>query len=229
MTFKSPDNIKKALSASETLEIETSDIQLLLDKKGLNSLLFTEPFSKLCFTCSAVSEFLRRGTVIYIDLDTVFTSYVRKGIFPISADAKDLLIYLPAANEFEEMLGDICSTINSRIDLIVMDSLNSFYHLYDGIRIGPLNHLLSSYVSLLLNHSITFSSTLLVTSMIRHKKRKEWILAPSSKRLIESKSSVVLMADLLGGNLTISLLKHGQLQNGSAKLLLRKGQIPIVP
>jgi hypothetical protein len=226
VAFKSLDDIRKAASQSKIIEIETSDIQLLLDRKGLNSLLFTEPFSKLCFTGSTVSEFLNGGDVIYIDLDTAFTSYVRNGVFTFSDD-NELLIYLPAANEFEEMLVDICAKINSDVALVVIDSLNSFYHLYDRIKIGSLNHLLSSYVSLLLNHSNRFDSRLLVTSMIRHRKTTEWVLAPASKRLIESKSSVILDADLLDGNLSISLLKHQRLSNGSMKLLLTKEQIPI--
>lgn len=227
MTFKSLDDLRKATSRSEIVEIESSDMGLLFDEKGLNSLLFTEPFSKVCFTCSVVSAFLRNGNVIYIDLDTAFTSYVRNGIFSFSENSNKLLIYMPRANEFEEMLADICSAINSDIKLVVIDSLNSFYHLYDRIKIGSLNHLLSSYVSLLLNHSRRVGSRLLVTSMIRHRKTTEWILAPASKRLIESKSSVILTADLVNGNLAINLMRHKELVD--SKLLLRKEQIPIVP
>ena len=227
MAFKSLDDFKKAAILSGIMEIETSDMQFLLDERGLNSLLFTEPFSKLCFTCSAVSEFLRRGNVIYIDLDTAFTSYVRNGIFTFTADGNDLLIYLPSANSFEEILADICSRINSDVELVVMDSINSFYHLYNGIKIGSLNHLLISYISLLLNHASKSGSRLLVTSMRRHRKTTEWVLVPASKRLIESKSKVILTADLSDGNLLVNLVKHGTLKSDSKKFLLAQKQIPI--
>ncbi|MEM2760570.1 MAG: hypothetical protein QXU32_10020 [Nitrososphaerales archaeon] len=227
MTFKSLAELKKVALRSEIVEMEIPDIKFLLDEKGLNSLVFTEPFSKTCFTCSTVSSFLSGSNVIYIDLDTVFTAYVRNNIFTFPEDSGYLSIYMPRASEFEESLADICSAIDSNSKLVIVDSINSFYHLYYKIRIGALNHLLSSYVLLLLNHCRRVGSRLLVTSMIRHKKTTEWVLAPSSRRLLESKSSAVLAADLLYGNLAINILKHREL--GNSKLLIRKEMIPILP
>jgi hypothetical protein len=226
VAFKSLDELRRAASVSDTIEIEISDMPLLLED-GLNSLLFNDPFSKVCFTASVVSEFLRAGSVIYVDLDTLFSSYFRNGMFTFSGDTRDLLIYLPLANQFEEMLPDICSAIASDIALVVMDSLGSFYHLYDRIKVGALNHLLSSYVSLVLNHVNRYGSRLLVTSMIRHRKTTEWILAPSSRRLIESKSDVILLAEPAGSNLAVNVLKHSERRVESKKLLLSKTQIPI--
>ena len=225
MQFKSGDDIKKALSWSDILEIDCSDLTLLLDDEGLNSLLYNEPFSKICFTCSVVSGFLQNGKVVYLDLDTLFTAYVRNGIF--YADSGHLEIFLPSENEFERMLSDICSLLNPDVKLVVVDSLNSFYHLYDRMKIGSLNRLLSSYVSLLLNHTKRLGCKLLVTSMIRHKKASEWILAPSSKRLIEAKSSVILSAELVKGSLFINLLKHQPLKMDSKKLVIAKQYLPI--
>ena len=226
MPFKSLGDINLAASQSGVTKIETSDIRILLDEKSLNSLLFMKPFSKLCFIYSTVSEFLRSGNVIYIDLDTTFTSYVRNGVFNFS-EVNDLLIYTPSANEFEELLSDICSRINSDVALVIIDSLNSFYHLYDGVKGGSLNHLLSSYVSLLLDHTSRLGSRLLITSMIRQRKTTEWILVPSNRRFIETKGGVILMVDLLEGALEINLLKHRKLKISSTKMLLTKEQIPI--
>jgi len=123
------------------------------------------------------------------------------------------LIYTPSANEFEELLSDICSRINSDVALVIIDSLNSFYHLYDGVKVSSLNHLLSSYVSLLLDHTSRLGSRLLVTSMMRQRKTTEWILVPSNRRFIETKGGVILMVDLLDGALEINLLKHGKLKS----------------
>jgi len=225
VTFKSLEELKKMKPRVGIVEIESADVKFLLQEKGLNSLLFKEPFSKICFNCSAVSAFLNDGNVVYVDLDTMFTSYVRNGIFSYSSD-NELQIYLPRAHEFEEILADMCSSINAETELVVIDSLNSFYHLYDGIKIGSLNHLLTSYILFLLNHCRSVGSTLLVTSMIRHKKTSEWVLAPSSRRLIELKSDVILTPELINGNLSIDLIKHGELKE--TKFLLRKERMPIL-
>ena len=225
MQFKSKDDIRRALARSDILEIESPALTLLLDSKGMNALLYNDAFSKICFTCSVVSEFLKYGKVVYIDLDTVFTSYVRNGIF--DADSGALEIFLPSENEFESMFSDICSHLDANAGLVVVDSLNSFYHLYDKIKIGSLNRLLSAYVALLLNHTRRVGCKLLVTSMIRHKKTSEWILAPSSKRLIEAKSSVIFNVELVRSGMVVSMLKHQPLKLYSKKLVIAKEQIPI--
>jgi len=223
--FKSKDEIRKALAHSDILEIESLALPLLLDNKGINALLYNDPFSKLCFTCSVVSEFLKGNRVVYIDLDTVFTSYVRNGIF--DADSGGLEIFLPSENQFEPMFSDICSHLDTDTGLVVVDSLNSFYHLYDKIKIGSLNRLLSAYIALLLNHTRRIGCKLLVTSMIRHKKTSKWILAPSSKRLIEAKSSVIFNVELVRSGMIVNMLKNQPLKLYSKKLVIAKEQIPI--
>jgi hypothetical protein len=223
--FKSTDDLKKALGSSDVVEVEKQTFPLLLDSKGMNALLYSDPFSKICFTCSLVSGFLKQGKVVYVDLDTVFTSYTKNHIFDV--DSGDLEIFLPSENEFERILSDICSHLDANTVLVVVDSLNSFYHLYDKIKVGSLNRLLSAYVSLLLNHTRRIRCALLITSMIRHKKTSEWLLAPSSKRLIEAKSSVILNAQLGAKGLIVDIVKNQPLKLHSKKLVIAKDQIPI--
>lgn len=225
MQFKGADELRKALASSDIVEIENPAIPLLFDSKGMNALLYNDAFSKICFTCSVVTEFMRKGKVVYMDLDTVFTSYVRNRVFDM--DSGDLEIFLPSEDQFESMLSDVCSHLDADASLVVVDSLNSFYHLYDKIKIGSLNHLLSAYISLLLNHTRRIGCKLLVTSMIRHKKAGEWILAPSSKRLIEAKSSVILNVELARSSLLVSVLKHQPLKLYLKKLVIVKTKIPI--
>jgi hypothetical protein len=209
---------------SDILEIDTSALPLLLDSNGMNALLYNDPFSKICFTSSVVAEFLKQGRVVYIDLDTVFTSYIRNGIY--DADSGTLEIFLPSENEFESMLSDICCHLDADVGLVVVDSVNSFYHLYDKIKIGSLNRLLSAYMMLLLNHTRRAGCNLLLASMIRHKKAAQWILAPSSKRLIEAKCSVIFNVALESG-LVVEMLRHGPFRLRSKKLVIPKKQIPI--
>ena len=225
MQFKSTDDLKKALRSSDVVEVEKQTFPLLLDSKGMNALLYGDPFSKICFTCSLVSGFLKQGKVVYVDLDTVFTSYTKNHLFDV--DSGDLEIFLPSENEFERILSDICSHLDANTVLVVVDSLNSFYHLYDKVKVGLLNRLLSAYISLLLNHTRRIRCALLITSMIRHKKTSEWLLAPSSKRLIEAKSSVILNAQLGAKGLIVDIVKNQPLKLHSKKLVIAKDQIPI--
>jgi hypothetical protein len=222
--FKSKDDIKRTLARPDVLEVNSSALPFLLDANGMNALLYNDPFSKICFTCSIVSEFLKQRRVVYIDLDTVFTSYIKNHIFNVGPETLD--IFLPCENEFESVLSDICSHLDTDVGLVVVDSLNSFYHLYDKVKIGSLNRLLAAYMMLLLNHTRRRGCSLLLTSMIRHKKAAQWILAPSSKRLIEAKCSVIFDVALESA-LEVQILKHGPFKLRSKKLVIQKVQIPI--
>lgn len=223
MQLRSREDIKRALAHSDILQAERSILPLLLDSKGINSLFYTDPFAKICFTCCAVSELAKDARIIYVDLDTVFTSYVRNGVFRTDGE---LEILLPGDGQFERLLPDLCSRLDGAA-AVVVDSLNSFYHLYDDIKIGKLNRLLGSYISLLLYHTRRAGCRLLVTSMMRHKKAPEWVLAPSSKRLLETRSAAVMRADLSGEGLVVNIIKHEPLKLHSKRVVIPQEEIPL--
>ena len=70
------------------MEPEINDI---LSPKGLNSIVFSDPYAKLCFTTMLVKSIISRVTskpqppqhkkIIYIDTDTQFTAYLKAGFF----------------------------------------------------------------------------------------------------------------------------------------------------
>src|SRR3954454_4975007 len=49
----------------------------ILSTNGLNTLIFNNPYAKLCFITMLTSQYRK---IIYIDLDTTFTAYVKAGL-----------------------------------------------------------------------------------------------------------------------------------------------------
>jgi hypothetical protein len=81
--------------------------------------------------------------------------------------------------------------------------------------IGRLNHLLSIYIMLLVQHGLFYKIPVLVTSMVRYKKVSEdvWIKAPACRRLLNQKSVVRLSVDMLNENdLSVNIIKHPSLE-----------------
>ena len=78
--------------------------------------------------------------------------------------------------------------------------------------ITRLNHLLSIFVMLLVKHGINLNVPVLVTSMIRFKRRAKydlWIKSPACRRLIHQKSVVRLDVEMSSeGDLSINIMKH---------------------
>jgi hypothetical protein len=81
--------------------------------------------------------------------------------------------------------------------------------------IGRLNHLLSIFIMLLVQHGIHYKIPVLVTSMVRYKKISEdlWVKAPACRRLLNQKSLVRLSVEMLNDNdLSLNIMKHPSLE-----------------
>jgi hypothetical protein len=186
----------------------------ILSTNGLNTLTFDNPYAKLCFIARLISQYRK---IIYIDLDTMFTAYVKAGLLleNIKTVHKVIKIYMPSEGKFESVLGD---TIESMSDssIVIFDSVNSFYNMYyDKIDIGSgrgisnLNHLLSIFLMMLLKNGKPLNVPILVTSMIRYRKDSEWVQSPASKRLLQKKSAVNLNVAMINGDdLSVEIITH---------------------
>ena len=81
--------------------------------------------------------------------------------------------------------------------------------------IGRLNHLLSVFIMLLVQHGIYYKIPVLVTSMVRYKKVSEdlWVKAPACRRLLNQKSVVRLSVEMLNDNdLSVKIMKHPSIE-----------------
>jgi hypothetical protein len=81
--------------------------------------------------------------------------------------------------------------------------------------VGRLNHLLSIFVMLLVQHGIYYKIPVLVTSMVRYKKVSEdiWVKAPACRRLLNQKSVVRLSVEMLNDNdLSVKIMKHPSIE-----------------
>lgn len=81
--------------------------------------------------------------------------------------------------------------------------------------IGRLNHLLSIFIMLLVQHGIYYKIPVLVTSMVRYKKISEdmWVKAPTCWRFLNQKSVVRLNVEMLNDNdLSVNIMKHPVLE-----------------
>jgi hypothetical protein len=193
------------------LSIVNNDI---VSADGLNTLIFNDPYAKLCFTSMLASKYQK---IIYIDLDTVFTAYVSAGLLLKNMNNADntIKIYLPREGQFEPLMMDIIDSMPGS-SIVIFDSVNSFYNMYykkidihSGHGISNLNHLLSIFLMLLLKYGKILNIPILVTSMIRYKKDNIWVQSPASKRLLQKKSVVKLNVSIINEkDLSVQIITH---------------------
>jgi len=162
---------------------------------------------------------------VYIDLDTVFTAYVKAGLIPPltikkmepSIYTSDILrIYIP--DEMIEL--SILDSIKyiDEASIVIFDSITSFYSLfYNELEsdtsvtreMGRINQLLLILLMLLLKNTSFSKIPLLLTSMIRYKRKGGWIGTPTGNRFLRSRSSVNLYVEMENErDLSINVLSH---------------------
>jgi hypothetical protein len=178
-------------------------ISNLLAIDGLNTLLFYNPYAKLCFT-STITSYFRKTT--YLDFYTTYTAYIRSNLIK-NYTLNDISLFTPYEGELELSINKILSNI-SNSSLLIIDSLNSFYNLYykkidmESLKgISNIQHTLSNFLMILLKLCQSLRIPILVTSMIRYRKKKEWIKTFTNKRLLQNKSTVILFVEMQNNNI----------------------------
>jgi hypothetical protein len=180
----------------------------ILSRGGLNTLMFTDPYAKLCYTVHLASKFDR---IIYIDLDTTFTAYFNAGFVHTNSIVD---IYLPSEGRLAAMTKDVLESMGDS-SLVIFDSVNSFYNLFPiRQRMGSLNHLLSVLIMLLVRRGLDANVPVLATSMLRYRKDGGWVQSPASRRLLQRKSAVKLSVELHESDLELKIVQHESIEAG---------------
>jgi hypothetical protein len=180
----------------------------ILSMGGLNTLVFTDPYAKLCYTVHLASQFDR---IIYIDLDTTFTAYFNAGFVHTNSIVD---IYLPSEGRLAAMTKDVLESMGDS-SLVIFDSVNSFYNLFPiRQRMGSLNHLLSVLIMLLVRRGLDANVPVLATSMLRYRKDGGWVQSPASRRLLQRKSAVKLSVEWHESDLALKIVQHESIEAG---------------
>lgn len=202
----------------------------LLESTALNTIIYDDPYAKLCLISTIILQLKeeQRKKVLYIDLDTVFTAFVKAGLIPpltlrkmnSSVYLSDILrIYIPNQRVDLPVLDAIKYIDDASI--VIFDSITSFYSLFCfdlkpskqvTREIGHINQLLLIFLMLLLKNTKFSKIPLLVTSMIRFRKNVGWIRTPTSNRFLQSKSTVNLYVRMENEkDISVSVLSHPRL------------------
>ncbi len=181
---------------------------------GINILIAEDTYSRIRTLIGMISN--THGNIVYIDLDTVFTAYVRSSLIDLNSINTKLDIYFVSKGRLESMLAYVCSLDSPR--LVVFDSIHGFYHLYDHygnrVMMRRLNQLLTFYISLLLDMSSRHECPLLITSIRRRGLR----IKINADRYLLNRSSVILYASSNDGVLNVDIIKHPREEMNGASI-----------
>jgi hypothetical protein len=164
----------------------------------------------LCSNSFHKIEFLNRliisvkNPIIFVDMDLLYSGYIKSEIIQ---EKNNLILFQPNKLNWKEKLSDIISKVSKKKFLIIIDSFNGIYNLFDDLESARF---VNSCIMLLSSLGKQANSTILITAMARKKENDEWILLPGGKHIMKSAKTGVYFLKKIENDLIIkSIPKNG--------------------
>lgn len=173
-------------------------IQNQFEQNNLNVILCSEPFHK--------TEFLHRLInsvnipIIFVDLDLLYTGYVESGMIQRK---KDMTIFNLNKTDWGEKLVQIISKISQEKFLVIIDSFNGVYNLFDNLESARF---INASIMLISSLGKQAKSPIVVTAMARKRENNEWVISPGGKHVITSEKTKIYFVKKNVNDLLIGVL-----------------------
>ncbi len=186
-------------SHEQILDNNLTHIQNEFEQNTPSIVLCSEPFHKVEFLNRLINSV--ENTIIFVDIDLLYTGYVESGMI----QKKDnVIIFHPDKTSWKEKFSEIISKVSKEKFLVVIDSFNGVYNMFDDLESARF---INSCIMLLSSTGRQTSSSVVITAMARKKENTGWILSPGGKQIIKSGKTGVYFLKKTENNLVISNLE----------------------
>ena len=153
-------------------------IQSEFKKNIPNLILSSNSFHKIEFLNKIISS--TKNPIIFVDMDLLYSGYIESKIIQ---HKENLTIFQPSNLNWKEKLAEISNKISKEEFLIIIDSFNGIYNIFDDLESARF---VNSCIMLLSSLGKQSNSTIIITAMARKKENNEWILSPGGKKIMKS-------------------------------------------
>ena len=180
------------------LDNDLSLVQNEFEKNIPSIVLCSEPFYKAEFLNILINSV--KIPVIFVDMDLLYTGYVESGMIQKN---DNVTIFCPEKEDWKDKLSKIISDTSEQKVLVVIDSFNGVYNMFDDLESARF---INSCIMLLSSLGRETSSSVVISAMARKKENNEWVISPGGKQIIKSEKTVVYFLKKIQENLMISSL-----------------------
>ncbi len=183
-------------SPEKVLDNDLIHIQNKFEQNIPSIVLCSEPFHKMEFLNRLINSV--ENPIIFIDMDLLYTGYIESGMIQ---KKNNVTIFHPDKISWKEKLLEIITKVSKEKFLVIIDSFNGVYNLFDDLESARF---INSCIMLLSSVGKQTSSSVVIIAMARKKENNEWILSPGGKQLIKSEKTEVFLLKKIGNDLVIS-------------------------
>jgi hypothetical protein len=184
----------------QIIDNDLTQIQIKFEQNNPNIVLCSKPFHKIEFLNRLINS--TEDPIIFIDMDLLYTGYVESKMIQ---KKENLTIFCPDKTKWEEKFSEIISKVSKDRFLIIIDSFNGVYNLFDDLESAIF---INSCIMLLSSIGNHVKSSVVITGMARKKENDGWILSPGGRHIIKSEKTGVYFLKKTENNLLISTLEQ---------------------
>ena len=170
-------------------------------KKNIPSLvLCSNSFHKIEFLNKLINSV--ENPIIFVDMDLLYSGYIESKIIQ---HKENLTIFQPSNLNWKEKLAEISNKISKKEFLIIIDSFNGIYNIFDDLESARF---VNSCIMLLSSLGKQSNSTIIITAMARKKENSEWILSPGGKKIMKTTQMGIYFLKKIQDDLIIRSIKQ---------------------
>ena len=168
-------------------------------KKNIpNLILCSNSFHKIEFLNKIIIS--TKNPIIFVDMDLLYSGYIESKMIQ---EKENLMIFQPNNLNWKEKLSEIITKVSKKEFLIIIDSFNGIYNLFDDLESARF---VNSCIMLLSSLGKQTNSTIVITAMARKKDDGGWILSPGGKHILKSAKTGVYFLKKIQNNLKIRII-----------------------
>jgi len=182
----------------QIVDNDLTQIQIKFEQNNPNIVLCSKPFHKIEFLDRLINS--TEDPIIFIDMDLLYTGYVESKMIQ---KKENVIIFCPNKTNWKEKISEIISNISKERFVVIIDSFNGLYNLFDELESAIF---INSCLMLLSSIGNQTKSSVVITGMARKKENDSWVLSPGGKHIIKSGKTGVYFLKKIGNNLIIDTL-----------------------
>ena len=184
-------------------------IRNVLEQNTANMIFYEDSFTKTSFFTNEISNW--ETPIFYLDFDLQYTGFIKSGI---TKEMKNLTLLCPENGSLREGLKSIIANITNERSLIIIDSLNGLFNVFEGH--NDTGRLVNSFLMLLVSAANHTKSTIMV-GILSKLNEDRWVLYNTGRAVIDNKHFTKIQLTKKENNTLATLLDS---DNSSKKELI---------
>lgn len=187
---------------NQALNQNISQIQSEFYGRNPNFVLSSNPFVKTEFLHKLVESM--NLPVFFLDCDLLYSGYVASGIIKKNDKLK---FFVTTKSSLNNDIKQIIKKIENEKSLIILDSLNGLYNMFDELEYVRF---INSTIMLLSSVAKYSKSIIIITGMARKNENKEFVLSPTGRQIVRIKKAGFYELGLSETSLILNLMENTQ-------------------